>query len=490
MSETLYQTFNKIGHPRVLVLGDPILDHYVWGDSVRISPEAPIPVVKQQGEDFKPGGAGSVCFNLQQLEAKVTFCGVIGDDVEAAQLRGILDNINVDLSGLLSCPRRITNRKTRFIARAQQMLRVDREITDPIPEDTAETLIAFLDERIPDVDIVVVSDYDKGVVTPQITAFVAEKCRLSGIPCLCDPAKISDYSRYRGFTLLSPNRAETETATGIEIRDGQSLRQAARKLLDEQQLEYVVITRDQDGISLFGRDGTEFQDPTQVRAVYDVTGAGDMVTSVLGLVMGDGKGVEDAVRLANIAAGIEVTKLGVAPVSRQEMREAFLQQASTTKVKTLDELLPLLSKLRVANRKIVFTNGCFDILHQGHIDLLQTAKTFGDTLVVAINSDASVRRLKGPKRPILTEDERSLLLSAIAEVDFVIVFDEPDPIPLLEAIRPEVLAKGAQYSREQVVGHEVVDSYGGEIKLIPHVEGISTTDIVTRILERHRQDDE
>lgn len=486
MTDSLYQYFNGLGHPRVLVLGDPILDHYVWGDASRISPEAPIPVVKQEGETFKPGGASCVCFNLQQIEAQVAFCGVVGADPEGQQLRDLLEKYGVDLSGLVSSGKRITNRKTRFIARAQQMLRVDREVTDPIAEELEAELRTFLEERIPQVDLVVVSDYDKGVVTPGLTALVSTRCREAGIPCIADPAKVTDYSKYRGFSLISPNRVEAETATGVRILDAQSLAAAAAKLIQEHDLQHVAVTRDKDGISLFSRDGTEFHDAAHERDIYDVTGAGDMVTTLLALVLADGGAPEDAVRLANVAAGIEVGKLGVAPVSREEIREVLIQQASVSKLKTLDELLPLLGKCRVMKKRVVLTNGCFDILHQGHIDLLHRAKSHGDILIVAINSDASVERLKGPKRPILPENERAVLLSALEPVDYVTIFEDDTPIPLLEALKPEVLVKGGQYTREQVVGHEVVDRYGGEIVLVPHVEGISTTDIVQRILERHQ----
>jgi len=486
LTDSLYQYFNGLGHPRILVLGDPILDHYVWGDASRVSPEAPIPVVKQEGETFKPGGAGCVCFNLQQIEAQVAFCGVVGDDPEAQQLRDLLGKCEVDLSGLISSGERITNRKTRFIARAQQMLRVDREVTDPISEGLTAELSAFLEKRIPEVDLVVVSDYDKGVVSPGLTELVATQCREAGILCIADPAKVADYSKYHGFSLISPNRTEAETATGTRVSDAKSLAAAAAKLIEDHDLQHVVITRDKDGISLFSRDGTEFHDAAHERDVYDVTGAGDMVTTLLALVLADGGAPDDAVRLANVAAGIEVGKLGVAPVSREEIREVLVQQASVSKLKTLDELLPLLAKCRVMNKKVVFTNGCFDILHQGHIDLVHRAKSHGDILIVAINSDASVKRLKGPKRPILPENERAVLLSAIEAVDYVTIFEDDTPIPLLEALQPEVLVKGAQYTREQVVGHQVVDSYGGEIVLVPHVEDISTTDIVQRILERHQ----
>lgn len=490
MTDSLYQRFSQIGSPRLLVLGDPILDQYVWGDAYRISPEAPIPVLKQEGETFKPGGAGSVCFNFQQLESQVAFCGVVGDDREGQRFRELLAPFPIDLSGLQVQKGRTTSLKTRFLARAQQMLRVDREVTQAIPAEMERKLAEFLDEQIPKMRLVAVSDYGKGVVTPGLLKLIAARCREAGIPCLADPAKISDYSKYRGFTLIAPNRSEAQMASGVEIRDEITLAQAARKLLAELDLESVVVTRDKDGISLYGRDGSAFHDPAQVREVFDVTGAGDMVTSVIGLVLADGGSVQDAVRLANIAAGIEVGKLGVAPVSRQEIREALLQQESTSKVKSLEELLPLVGKWRVAKRKIVFTNGCFDILHQGHLVLLHTAKGFGDILIVGLNSDSSVRRLKGPQRPILGENERALLLSAMREVDYVVLFDEPTPLRLLEAIRPEVLVKGAQYSLDQVVGHELVEGYGGRVELVPHVEGISTTDIVSRILERHQASQE
>ena len=486
MNPSLHHYFTQISRPRILVLGDPILDHYVWGDTHRISPEAPIPVLKQEGEEYKPGGAGSVCCNLQQLEAEVAFCGVVGDDLEATLLRDLLEAFEVDLGGLMTEEGRVTSRKTRFMARVQQVLRVDREVTDSISSESEGKLRAWLEEEIPEADLLVVSDYGKGVATPALMHFVAEQCRAAEIPCIADPAKLSDYSKYRDFTIISPNRAEAEIASGVSISDDESLARAAQKLLEDIHLQYIAITRDRHGISLFENDGSVFHEPAHVHDVYDVTGAGDMVTSVLSLVLADGGAMEDAIRLANVAAGIEVTKLGVAPVTREEICETLLRQDSSSKLKSVETLLQLLGQLRVAGRKIVFTNGCFDILHQGHIYLLQSAKAFGDILIVGMNSDASVRRLKGPQRPILSEEERALLLSAIGEVDFVVVFEEDTPVPILKRIQPDVLVKGTDYSKDQVVGHEFVEAYGGEVQLVPIVDGISTTDIVTRILERHQ----
>lgn len=484
MSDSLYHYFTHIGHPRILVLGDAILDKYVWGDSSRISPEAPIPILQVQGEEFKPGGAGSVCINLRHLEAEVIFCSAIGEDSEGAELRSLLQSAEVDLAGLISSPKRVTSLKTRFLARAQQMLRVDREETGAISSELESRLLDLLVDQIPRADLVVVSDYGKGVVTPCIASRVADLCRQRGIKCIADPPKINNYSSYRGFTLLAPNRSEAEAASGIQITDETSLASAAMGLIEENDLEYMLITRDKDGISAFDKQGNHFHDQAQVRAVYDVTGAGDMVTSILGLVLADGGDIKDAVRLANIAAGIEVGKLGVAPVSRQEIKESLVWQSSEGKVKTVEELQTILSKLRVAGKKIVLTNGCFDILHPGHVDLLQRARAYGDALVVAVNSDDSIRRLKGPRRPILSEQERTQMLSAIGSVNFVTVFEEDTPIPLLKALKPDVLVKGAQYSVDQVIGHEVVEGYGGTIKLVPHIEGISTTDIVQRVLEK------
>jgi D-beta-D-heptose 7-phosphate kinase/D-beta-D-heptose 1-phosphate adenosyltransferase len=484
VSESLYHYFTHIGQPRILVLGDAILDKYVWGDSSRISPEAPIPVLKVQGEEFKPGGAGSVCINLRHLEAEVIFCGAIGKDSEAGELRSLLDTAGVELSGMISSQERVTSLKTRFLARAQQMLRVDREETGAIGGELESQLISVLAEHIPQVDLVVVSDYGKGVVTPHVASQVAELCRQHKKKCIADPPKIDDYSVYRGFTLLAPNRSEAEAASGLRIKDDASLAHAAMGLIKENDLEFMIITRDKEGISAFDKQGNHFHDQAQERAVYDVTGAGDMVTSIIGLVLADGGDIEDAVRLANVAAGIEVGKLGVAPVSRQEIKDSLVWQSSESKVKTVEELQTIMAQLRVANKKVVLTNGCFDILHPGHVDLLQRARSHGDVLVVAVNSDDSIRRLKGEQRPILAEEERTQMLSAIGSVDFVIVFEEDTPIPLLEALRPDVLVKGSQYSVDQVVGHEVVEAYGGTIALVPHVEGLSTTDIVQRVLEK------
>jgi len=461
------------------------------GEVARISPEGPIPVLEVASEESRPGGAGNVVAALAHLGARPTVCGVVGGDKEGVDLLKQL-RARASVRGVLRLPERPTTVKTRYIGCVQSarrgiqhVLRVDRETRRPIAPEVEKKLLAAVEKMIPAHEAVVLSDYDKGVLTERILQRAAAVARRHGIPVVTDPKVGRPYGVYRGATVMTPNRYETQIATGIAPRDDASARRAARKLLDLAGLDYALVTLDRDGMYLLGRDRPGLRIPTRPKEVFDVTGAGDMVVSVLALLLACGASMKDAAMLANVAAGIEVTKIGAAPVSRDEILSDLLTGSSQArKVCTVEGAAALAAECRRRNGKVVWTNGCFDILHIGHYEYLRFARQQGDMLIVGLNSDDSVRRLKGPSRPITGESERARLLSALEVVDAIVVFDEDTPTSAIRAIKPDVLVKGGDYkSEEEVVGWEVVKAYGGRIVLAPLVEGVSTTNIVKRVLE-------
>jgi len=484
MSEELTDVLQSIGRPRVMVIGDAILDRYVWGQVSRISDEAPIQILRVANEEVRLGGAGGVVNDLYALGAEVAYCSIIGDDGRGRMFREHLAGLGLSDEHLLSDPDRPTTVKTRFIARSQQVLRVDHEMTEPFTDALCARLLKGIERALPQQDIVVVEDYNKGLLANGVMEEVVRAAGQHGKKVLLDPAKLTDWSRYRGVSAATPNRNEARLATGIEIGDDDSASRAAQALIDDCGLEAAIVTLDRDGVALLERGSRLVRYPAAARDVYDVTGAGDMVISLLALVVGSGHSWQSAVQLANIASGIEVGKVGVVPIARDEIIDALRHSVAFTsdKVKPLDELLNALQQLRSKGRKIVFTNGCFDIFHSGHRQLFHVARSHGDVLVVGVNSDASVHRLKGPRRPIVPQSERGQVLSALAAIDFVVFFDEATPERLIRAIKPDVIVKGSDYSEDQVVCGDFVKSYGGKVVLAPIVEGISTTDIVEKIL--------
>lgn len=483
----LSELIRDLGRPILVVVGDVMLDRYVFGSVSRISPEAPIPVLHASRTELRPGGAASVAAMVVGLEARVRLVGAVGDDRAADALGELLYSIAVERGGLVRLEGRLTTVKTRMVAggathrNKQQLVRVDEEDTSPLDAADVARLIAAFEERLPGAGCVIVSDYAKGVISPELVAAVIARCRAAGVPVVVDP-KGSDYTRYRGCTLLTPNRGETLAATGISPRDRASFEAAGRRLLEIAQCDAALVTLDKDGMALVEPDRPLDFVPTTPREVFDVTGAGDMVAATLGVALADGRPLADAVRLANLAAGVEVEKIGVMPVSRTEMREALARsQALPAGILSLDELLESLTPLRTAGARVVFTNGCFDVLHAGHARYLGAARRLGDVLIVGLNSDASVRRLKGPDRPVNPQEDRAELLASLAAVDYVVLFDEDDPSRLIEAIVPDVLVKGADWREKGVIGRDVVEAAGGQVVLIDLLEGRSTTNIVRRI---------
>ncbi len=477
----------SLGSPAVVVVGDAMLDRYVFGEVSRISPEAPIPVVKVLREEERAGGAASVAMNARALGAKVRLVAFTGDDEAAVALRRVLGDAGVDTSALVAVRGRPTTLKTRIVAagkahrNVQQVVRVDREDAAGFSADDDARLVAAFDAALRGAQAVIVSDYAKGVVSPATVRHVIAKAKATGIPVVVDP-KGTDYGRYAGATLVTPNRPETALATGIEPRDRESILAAGRRLLDVAGVDAAVVTLDKDGMAVVTRDGREEMVPTTPREVYDVTGAGDVVIATLGVALGDGIALSDAVHLANVAAGVEVGKVGAVPVTRDEIAAAALAgRAAMHSVIAAEDLAKELPKLRAAGKRIVFTNGCFDVLHAGHVRYLEFARREGDVLVVGLNSDASVRRLKGEGRPVNRQEDRAEVLAGLGAVSFVVVFDEDTPADLIRAVQPDVLVKGEDWKDKGVVGRDVVEARGGRVVLAPLLEGRSSTAIIAKI---------
>ncbi len=490
MNDDLIPILEELGRPRVLVLGDVMLDRYITGSVARVSPEAPAMILQADEREVRPGGAASVAALLAALDAEVHVAGVIGDDADGQILRQLLTDAGIESSQLLVDSDRPTTVKERFLARTagrqvQHLLRVDREATFPLNTALEKRIVESLFAGQPRYDAVVVSDYYKGLVTPELMAAILAFARDRRVPVLVDPARIADYGRYRGVTVLKPNRVQAELATNRRIERPDDAFAAGKELCDRYHLNAAVITLDRDGIVLVPAAGPERWFPTPRCHVRDITGAGDMVLATLALVRGGGKSLTAATRLANVAAGLEVQQLGVAPVTRAAILAA-LQSSPVTSSKqvTAEQMAALAEGYRHQGKRVVFTNGCFDLLHAGHVCYLQEAAQLGDVLVVAINSDRSVRALKGGGRPIVVEADRVALVAALECVNHVVIFDERAPIALLEKIRPHVLAKGGMYRLDQVVGREAVEAYGGEVHLTNRRPDLSTTHLLHCIRNR------
>jgi D-beta-D-heptose 7-phosphate kinase/D-beta-D-heptose 1-phosphate adenosyltransferase len=470
---------------RALVVGDLMLDEYLWGKAERISPEAPVQVIDVVREDMRLGGAGNVVNNLVAFGCGVSVLSVIGADEHGTVLRHAFSGKGVNVEGLFEDPLRRTCKKTRVMAAHQQIVRIDRESREPLRVEFEEKVTAFISEKAAKYDVILVSDYLKGVLTDAVLAALIGAAREHGIPVVVDP-KGNEYTKYRGATILTPNRKEAELASGVAIVDGESLAQAAAALVRTCEIAALLVTRSEEGMSLFLDSGHVDHIPTVAREVYDVTGAGDTVLAVMGLVLACGSGFEEAARLANVAAGIAVGKLGTSTVSPAEIiSEAGREHRdSDTKIKNLDVLAAIIAEERKKGKRVVFTNGCFDLLHAGHVKYLQKARTFGDLLVLGLNSDASVRRLKGDRRPLICEEERAHLLAALDCIDYLVIFDEDTPLRVITSLKPLVLVKGGDYTPDGVVGKDVVESYGGRVELVEFVDGRSTTNIIDKILER------
>ncbi len=472
----------RFGGGRVLVVGDLMLDVYLWGDVARISPEAPVPVVRLTRRSETAGGAGNVLLNLAGLGVDASAAGFIGDDDAGRRLRGLLDRAGVDGSSLVTWGGRPTITKTRVLGGHQQMLRLDDEAQAPPPEAEADRLLqAVLPLLDATIRAVVLSDYAKGALPERVCRALIAEARRRGIPTLVDP-KGRDFVKYAGATALTPNRHEMEVAAGIDGHDDEAMHRAGRRMLGELGLDFLAVTLGERGIRLFDADGSR-DFPAAAREVFDVSGAGDSVIATLAASTAAGIELGDALRLANLAAGVVVGKVGTTPISARELLDAMRTEQlveQSHKVCDADELARRAAGWRSRGERVVFTNGCFDLLHVGHVSLLARSRREGDRLVVGLNSDQSVRSLKGPTRPVVAEGDRAQVLAGLASVDAVALFGEETPMRLIQAVRPDVLVKGGDYAEDQVVGGEFVKSYGGRVAIIPLVEGRSTTGLIAR----------
>ncbi len=464
----------------VLVVGDVMLDRYIWGDVERISPEAPVPVVLAAHRSEQPGGAANVAMNLAGLGARVTVMGFAGEDADRTTLEQSLSRAGIE-AGLVAVSTHPTTSKLRILSGQHQILRLDTERIGGYSAQSYEELQDAVLIELERVHAIVLSDYAKGVLSEGMCRSIIDAARRRGIPVVVDP-KHRDFSRYAGATTICPNLVELATATGLSTKETESMFARAVSMLAELKLEYLTVTLSEKGIAVLKSDGKKTY-PALTRQVFDVSGAGDTVVATLTLALASGLSIEEAAPLANIAAGIVVSKIGTVPVTSNELLTGLmpeLELQASEKVLSLDRLITRVNAWRSKGQRVVFTNGCFDLLHVGHITLMEAARRFGDRLVVAINSDASVSGLKGPSRPVVHEEDRGRVLSALAAVDAVVVFGEPTPIRLIEALRPDVLVKGGDYTEDAIVGAREVRSWGGVVKIVQTVEGFSTTRLIAR----------
>jgi D-beta-D-heptose 7-phosphate kinase/D-beta-D-heptose 1-phosphate adenosyltransferase len=471
---------------RVLVVGDVMLDRFVHGRSDRMSPEAPVPVLTAEHEDLMAGGAGNVARNIASLGGLAHVIGAIGNDQAGVALRGVLtDTSGTGASGisaeLIAIEGRPTTQKTRFIAERQQLLRVDEENTGPVNDSAIAKAVAA---RLDWADIIILSDYAKGLLTPATLKDIITRARAAGKRVIVDP-KSADMERYDGAFLLTPNRAEAALASGVAGEDDDNTAKAAALLLKSAPgIEAVLVTRGARGMTLAARGKAAAHFPTSAREVFDVSGAGDTVVATLALGLGAGCSLHEAVSAANHAAGLAVAKAGTAVVSFSELIGALEEdnvRGVSAKIVTVQQASEHAAKWRAKGQRIGFTNGCFDLIHPGHVSLLAQARAACQHLIVGINTDASVRRLKGPERPLQTETSRALVMAAMQPVDLVVLFDEDTPMELIRAIRPDVIVKGADYRADQVVGADFVKSYGGDVVLARLVDGESTSRTMSKI---------
>lgn len=486
MREKLIETVKQRFVPderTALVIGDLMLDRYLIGVVDRISPEAPVPVVLLQREDERPGGAANVAANLAGLGIRTCMAGVIGTDQAGQRLIDALAGLGIDTAAIVRTPQHPTITKTRIFGGHQQMMRLDREhrsaFDDTVGAELLDRIMRLVEQRPA---AIVFSDYAKGVLDTGLCRTVIDRARALDIPLLVDP-KGRDYTKYSGATALTPNKRETAEACGVEPGDDAALLEAAARLKARLELEFLAVTRGEEGISLLENDtGTYI--PAAAKQVFDVSGAGDTVIATLTAGLMHGLSHREALELANIAAGIVVGKVGTVPIERAELLAELVSQntaGQADKICTLDALRARVAQWRAQQQRIVFTNGCFDLLHAGHVTYLEAARKTGDRLILGLNTDRSVRALKGPSRPVIHEADRARVLAALEAVDAVILFDEDTPLRLIDAIRPDIIAKGSDYREDQVVGGREVKSWGGRVALIDIVPGRSTSNIIKKL---------
>ena len=488
-TQDLIHLIDNLGNPRVAVVGDLILDHYVFGAVSRISPEAPIPVLHVKREEDRLGGAANVAANVLAMGGRVTLAGALGKDEPARRFRalaGASAGLQLAVHESASWP---TILKTRMVSQNQQMLRVDREASGGLPAGDLARVAAGGARAFKGVQAVVLSDYGKGVITPDSAQGFIRTARKQGVPVIVDP-KGRDYSRYKGAFAVTPNRSEAEAATGLDCSTMAGVEKAGRELARKLGLKAAVVTLSADGVAVVPPRGKLQHFPAQARGVYDVTGAGDTFIATFAVCVASGADEFTAARMANYAGGLKVARFGAVAIARDELRRAILSAHEgydhAGKVLDRDLLVQALQQHRKRGERIVFTNGCFDLLHQGHVTYLNFCRGQGDLVVVGLNSDESVRRLKGPTRPINDLEARARVLAALADVSYVTVFHDDTPEELIRAVQPDVLVKGEDWSGKAVAGAAFVEGHGGKVVFAPLVEGKSTTNLIAKASGRSK----
>jgi len=466
---------------QILVAGDVMVDEYVLGKVERISPESPVPVVVVKDRLRRLGGAGNVVKNLVSLGAGVALIASVGKDGAGRWFRRHCEEIGVESFWLKEHSVRPTTIKTRVVARNQQIVRIDEEQVSDIAPELERSVIEDIESVVPQVKAVVISDYGKGFLTRRVLETLISRARAHKLPILADPKGL-DYTRYRGVTYITPNVSEASLASGVEIRDNQSLVQAGRILLDRTDAQALIITKGREGSTLVTRTGAR-DFPVKPVEIIDVTGAGDTVIATLALCTANGLSIDNSIMVANLAASLVVSRFGAASVTLQDMTDSLREEAPASKMIDREEIGAVLRGHRIRGEKIVFTNGCFDLLHAGHLQTLRQASQLGDVLVVGINSDASVGRIKGQGRPIIPEPDRVELVAALGFVRYVVVFEEDTPQHVIEEVRPDVLVKGEDWEGKKVVGEDVVKARGGTVRFVKQVKGISTSNLIKKIKE-------
>ncbi len=487
MYEKLLNAVTTIASPKVLVVGDFLLDVYVYGDAIRISPEAPVPVLKVVEKKTCCGGAASVAADLAAMGA-IPFClGAIGNDDNGKQLCKKLTQQGCDISAMIKLEHRPTICKQRFIGLAQhkhrqQLIRVDEEVDGPLDEESYDRLSELYKQKLNDIDIICLQDYNKGLFRKDFCEKLIALAVKNKKKIIVDPAPGTDYAKYKNASVITPNRLEAALAVNSKIETIKQAAEAAKILKNKLAIDAIVITLDKDGAYLKTNEYNEHI-PTVIRNVYDVSGAGDMVLAALATMIASGCDHKTAVEICNVAGGLEVEKFGTATVSADEILSEIIkrQQKSCSKLKTPENLARELNWHRSCKQKIVFTNGCFDVLHRGHIEYLNFCKKQGDIVVLGLNSDASVKKIKGPQRPINNQNDRAAVIAGLASVDYIVIFDEPDPLEIIKKIQPDLLIKGQDWADKGVIGREFVEANGGKVMLSPLVEGKSSTKTINKM---------
>jgi len=479
--EALTRIIKNFNKKKILIVGDVMVDKYLFGEVDRISPEAPVQVVKVNKETMLPGGAANLANNVVAMGGQAELVGTLGQDEPGKQLISILEKNKIGFSGIVFDHHKPTITKTRVLSHNQQLIRLDYENTQELEEEREKAIVKSFEMLATDVDIVVFSDYDKGTLTSSLIKNLISIAKDINKTIIAD-TKCRHHELYKGIDLITPNHREASKMTNIAGSTDQDIIGMGQKLCSEMQCS-VLITRANEGMSLFDTTGKVMHYPTEAKEVFDVSGAGDTVVAAIALSVASGASYEEASIIANQAAAIEVSKLGTATVSQKELVRRFEHEHA--KIKDANDLISILESQKAQGEKVVFTSGCFDILHLGHISYLKSAAKLGNVFVVGLNTDDSIKRIKGDSRPIISEEQRAEIISLLDFVDYVTFFDEDTPEAILELLKPDVFVKGGDYNEEDLPEASVVKSYGGEISLVPFIEGYSSSKIIDKILKSY-----